>query len=225
MDAVTLRNTLFVIGAIIMAIEQGLRSAPDFRSRLPRVLASEYWNFAPLILMIIAGLIWIVRAAETTKPELAATVPTVSANPAAAATPALTTFGWENLHETGAMEIEGVFMALPKPCLVRITIPQEHRNFRAILARIISGNPKCTIVNQDEDDRFGGIANADAQPTPTPAPGLTIRWDGDIPQAQGEQIARVFDGLGLRVREGHVMPSGSQPTFVLIQIGPGSPWK
>jgi hypothetical protein len=79
MDPVYLRNTLFVIGAIIMAIEQGLRSAPDFRSRLPRVLASEYWNFAPLILMIIAGVIWVIHAVEAPKPEIAARPPSIVA--------------------------------------------------------------------------------------------------------------------------------------------------
>ena len=58
-----------------MAIEQGLRSAPDFRSRLPRLIASESWNFAPLILMIVAGVIWVVRTVETPKTELATTTP------------------------------------------------------------------------------------------------------------------------------------------------------
>jgi hypothetical protein len=67
MDALTLRNTIFIIGAIIMAIGQGLRSAPEFRSRLPRFIASERWNFAPLILMIIAGAIWVVRSWEAPK--------------------------------------------------------------------------------------------------------------------------------------------------------------
>lgn len=69
MDALTVRNTIFIIGAIIMAIEQGLRSAPEFRSRLPGFVASERWNVAPLILMIVAGVIWVVRTAETPKPE------------------------------------------------------------------------------------------------------------------------------------------------------------
>jgi hypothetical protein len=67
MDAITLRNIIFIIGAIIMAIEQGLRSAPEFRARLPRFIASERWNFAPLILMIVAGLIWVVRSWEGPK--------------------------------------------------------------------------------------------------------------------------------------------------------------
>jgi hypothetical protein len=80
-DAITLRNTIFIIGAIIMAIEQGLRSAPEFRSRLPRFIASERWNFAPLILMIAAGIIWVVRTVETPKPELSAKPSTIVAPP------------------------------------------------------------------------------------------------------------------------------------------------
>src|SRR5713101_6197585 len=132
-----LRTTLLWIAAIIMAIEQRLRSAPNLRARLPRFVASENWNFAPLVLLIIIFLIWIVRSVSGPQPinqEVAALPHTYAATPASS--PSLT-FGWENLHETGAMEIEAIFIALPKPCIVRITIPQEHRNFRAILVRII----------------------------------------------------------------------------------------
>jgi len=49
------------IGAIIMAVERALRAAPTFRQKLPRFWASENWEFAPLLLLIVAAIIWGVR--------------------------------------------------------------------------------------------------------------------------------------------------------------------
>jgi hypothetical protein len=75
------------IAAIIMAAERALKSAPDFRNRLPRIIASENWEFAPLVLLIVAGLIWMVRfwegpnQAELANAEHKPTSQLQSANP------------------------------------------------------------------------------------------------------------------------------------------------
>ena len=61
MDSTTLRNICLAIAAIIMATEQALKGAPTFRDKLPQFLASEYWNFVPILFLSIAGLIWVFR--------------------------------------------------------------------------------------------------------------------------------------------------------------------
>jgi hypothetical protein len=151
-------------------------------------------------------------------------LPVASSTPQPHAMPTLRpTFGWDDLRgPMDAMAIESAFMTLPKPCRVRITIPEEHRNFRAVLARIITYNVHCEILNP-EDDSFGAPPNVDVAPTPTPAPGLTIRWNPF--KLDAGRVVGVFDAFGLRVAEGHTMPPDMPPDVLLIQIGPGSPWK
>src|ERR1700740_1942320 len=48
-------------GAVIMAVERWLSGAPKARECLPSVIASRRWEYAPLILLIIAAAIWIAR--------------------------------------------------------------------------------------------------------------------------------------------------------------------
>lgn len=62
MDLGTVGNIAYWLGALILAIEQILKGAPETRARLPRFIASERWNYAPLALLIVAGSIWVARA-------------------------------------------------------------------------------------------------------------------------------------------------------------------
>jgi hypothetical protein len=62
MDSGTVGNVAYWLGAIILALEQILKGAPETRARLPRFIASERWNYAPLLLLIVAGIIWVARA-------------------------------------------------------------------------------------------------------------------------------------------------------------------
>jgi hypothetical protein len=49
---------LLGIGAIIMAAEQGLSSAPDIRARFPQLKLPGWTKFLPIICWSIAGLLW-----------------------------------------------------------------------------------------------------------------------------------------------------------------------
>lgn len=54
-----IKTLCIAIAAVIMAIEAGLRNAPTLRGKLPTFVSSEIWNFIPLVLLTIAGAIWV----------------------------------------------------------------------------------------------------------------------------------------------------------------------
>src|SRR5271170_755890 len=50
-----------IVGAVIMAMEAGLKGAPRLSARLPSWITSEKWFFAPLGLMISTGVLCLLR--------------------------------------------------------------------------------------------------------------------------------------------------------------------
>jgi len=51
---------LLVIVAVIEALQQALSQAPAVTEQLPVWVISPNWNYVPLVLLIVAGLLWIV---------------------------------------------------------------------------------------------------------------------------------------------------------------------
>lgn len=137
-----------------MAIETGLRGAPTFRSHLPRFLSSEFWNFVPLGLMCLAGMIWIYVALTETRPapettaskanatgsitSVAQSTPAPSAQTSTAQESPVTppsAADWHNWPPSPwagpigpilSVEFVQLFDALPKPCKVQITAPPDN---------------------------------------------------------------------------------------------------
>lgn len=226
MDAITLRNTIFIIGAIIMAIEQGLRSAPEFRSRLPRFIASERWNFAPLILMIIAGAIWVVRSWEAPKQiELvSAEHSQQSAVPVSPPPPAAPNSGTHIIGTTFSLQLAQMLGRLPKPCNIKLT-DQSGGDLPSVISWVVSyGNPEgtaiCSLTGNNSEP-----PNADEPTTvmPTSNPGMVVHWDAKFVETQ--PVVHFFDSCGVKVSVSHRLPPNTPANLIWIDIGPGSPWK
>jgi len=217
MDAITLRNTLFVIGAIIMGIEQGLRSAPDFRSRLPRAVASEYWNFAPLILMTVAGVIWVVRTVATPKPELTAVMSSASV----LTTPPLLGFSQEfqqALHHD--------FLRIPRPCVFKVVAPQDDEGPRSQLVSAIM-NAQVQFLNRPNEMLIATCQIVDEEkdrnvllygPHEFPSSGITIHTSqGNIETR--EFLAEVFRSQSIEVTGDSQLPADSPANLIYIEFG------
>jgi hypothetical protein len=62
MDFFTYATVL--VAALILAVDTGIRQSSDLSARAPAFMKGPIWGFAPLFLMVLAGLIWMVRAAD-----------------------------------------------------------------------------------------------------------------------------------------------------------------
>jgi hypothetical protein len=51
---------VLIVVAVIEALQQALANAPSLTVHLPSWTVSPNWNFVPLILLIIAGLLWLI---------------------------------------------------------------------------------------------------------------------------------------------------------------------
>ncbi len=203
-----------------MAVEQGLRSAPELRSHLPRLIASEHWNFAPLILMIIAGLIWVIHSLEGPTEQ-----PTISASPPPVVPPNSTTVqGNNHIGTTFSLQLAQMLGRLPKPCNIKLTSPNGS-DLASVISWVVSyGNPSgasiCSLTGNDSEP-----PNAD-EPTavmPNSNPGMVVHWDAKFVETQ--PILHFFDSCGVKVSISHRLPPNAPANFIWIDIGPGSPWK
>jgi hypothetical protein len=58
-----LAYTSVLIASLMLAIDIGIRRSRE-PAEMPPLFLSNFWGFAPLILMTLAGVVWIVRAAD-----------------------------------------------------------------------------------------------------------------------------------------------------------------
>jgi len=230
-DALILRNMIFVIGALILAAETGLKGAPTVRAHLPRFLASEIWNFVPLGLMAVAGVIWIYMGVTRTEPLMKIELPKVNSAAEESSTTPPSVADWRNrpsspwagpIGPIHAVELVSIFQRLPSPCVVKVTAPTDNENLRATLEWILQYGAKCEIASTPmvppsaDEPQF-------AEVQPNTKPGVIIHWAPDF--SSGENIALFFDSSTYKVAISHRLPPNSNPHLVWIDIGPGSPWK
>jgi hypothetical protein len=130
---------------------------------------------------------------------------------------------WPDFFPSWSIDLEGRLMHVKQPCILKVTAVPEHLRLRSVLIQIATENGICATVD-DSTDANPPVPDIDAPPTPTPPAGLSIRWNKET-QPQGESIAGWFQGVGFIVNRGHVLPLGSQPTEIWIEIGPGFLWQ
>jgi hypothetical protein len=109
---------------------------------------------------------------------------------------------------------------LPKPCLVKVTAPQNSELGNTIrwLVEYGGGKGLCAIYSGDS-----GPPNVDDPSPQTNEPGIVIHSHADF--APAERIAHFFHSSDFNVRVSYRMPPQSPPNLLWIDIGPGSPWK
>jgi hypothetical protein len=131
-----------------------------------------------------------------------------------------------------ALELVATFNRLPKPCLLKITGPDNPfvATFRWLLTYgvITSGpagsGPFSNSVCEIAPDSVEPPDIDEPNPVkPTTEPGIVVHWNENY--APGKDIAKYLDNSTLRVSVSHRMPKGSPPNLIWIDIGPGSPWK
>lgn len=182
-----------------MAIETGLKGAPNFRARLPNFVATEKWNFVPVILMMIAFAMWIWRISiqpkQLTNVERGEKATDSSSS---SATPS----GWQDYPSSGergpigpllAAELVQTFKDLPKPCSVRVTFAAGTENLGSALTWLLtdkSYGAGCDISPNPQPP------NIDAAPPPKPTTeeGIVIHYDKTF--GLGQNIAHFFDASG-----------------------------
>jgi len=87
-----LSYAVFFIAAVLLAVDTGIKQSSELSARAPAFMKGPLWGFAPLFLLVIAGLIWIVKAAnyEFSGPQApSASVASESETPAEPAPPPL----------------------------------------------------------------------------------------------------------------------------------------
>jgi hypothetical protein len=57
----------FVVGAIIMALQQGFRDFPSIRTRAPGWILHPRWNYAPAVLLLLGALSWALQPTPPTQ--------------------------------------------------------------------------------------------------------------------------------------------------------------
>jgi hypothetical protein len=58
------------VTAIILAADTGLRMAPDLKKRFAPLLESPWWGFTPLVAMTVGAILFLLREANVTLPNL-----------------------------------------------------------------------------------------------------------------------------------------------------------
>jgi hypothetical protein len=53
---------VILVSALILAADQGFKLEPDLMRQLPEFFHSAWWGFAPLVLVVIATIILLLRA-------------------------------------------------------------------------------------------------------------------------------------------------------------------
>ncbi len=81
----------------------------------------------------------------------------------------------------------------------------------------IAGGVSCDVDQREEP------TDVDKPATPTPARGLTVRWNKEF--GPGRIFKESLESLGFIVREGHNLPQDASPGLIWIDFGSGSPWK
>jgi len=51
----------FFVGAMMLAMETGVRISPDLAEHVPEFIHSAWWGFAPLVLVVFATIILLLR--------------------------------------------------------------------------------------------------------------------------------------------------------------------
>lgn len=223
MDAITLRNTLIAIAAIIIAIEAGLKGAPTLRGHLPRFITSEAWNFMPLFFLTLAGLIWVVRSWEAPKQTEPMTSER-SQQPAVPVSPSPAPNG-SHVGTTFSLQLAQTLGRLPKPCNIKLTDQSGGGDLPSVINWVVSyGSPEgtaiCSLTGEDHEPPGADVPSA---VMPTSYPGMVVHWDPKF--VEGQSIAHFFNSCGVKVRISHRLPQNASANFVWIDIGPGSPWK
>ena len=58
-DAVT--YVFLVLAAIALAVDTGMKSSPELKAKMPDFMNGQVWGFAPLALLILAGLLIVAK--------------------------------------------------------------------------------------------------------------------------------------------------------------------
>lgn len=56
--------SIIILVAVIEAANEALKSAPELTRAMPSFMSSGFWNFVPIILLSVLGILWLVRFAR-----------------------------------------------------------------------------------------------------------------------------------------------------------------
>jgi hypothetical protein len=56
--------SVLLVGALMLAADTGIRQSRELSERAPQFVQGKFWGFTPLVLIAIAGLIWVGKAID-----------------------------------------------------------------------------------------------------------------------------------------------------------------